>query len=168
MIAVPSGASGRSTVQRSTRNAPPSSHAKRTRPSPGHGGPPGGVATVFHSPTKRSSALSIDSAVGWFIASAPPAPAGRFGRRPVVSSLSHTPIRPPPGARTRVRPAARRCARVRRSAGAARGEGGAAVLGAEGRLSRAGRRGAGGGRGRGDGRGPRRRRPVTGGGGTAG
>src|SRR5262252_8902363 len=76
MIAIPLGASGRSTVQRSTRNAPPSSHSNRTRPSPGHGGPPGGVACIVHSPTKRSSALSIASAVGWFTASAPPSPAG--------------------------------------------------------------------------------------------
>ena len=89
MIAVPSGASGRSTVQRSTRNAPPSSHSNRTRPSPGHGGPPGGAAAIVHSPTKRSSALSIVSAVGWSTVAAPPSPAGRSGRQVVVWSVAH-------------------------------------------------------------------------------
>src|SRR5881275_2037574 len=59
MTAVPSGASGRSTVQRWSKNAPPASHSNRTRASPGHGGPPGGQAAIVHSPTKRSSAWSM-------------------------------------------------------------------------------------------------------------
>src|SRR5436853_3094100 len=54
-------------VKRSTRCAPESCHAKLARASPGHGSPPGGVASRDHSPTSTSSLFSAFSAVGWFI-----------------------------------------------------------------------------------------------------
>src|SRR4051794_5032215 len=54
MIAMPSGASGMSIVHRSIRNVRPSSHSNLTRAAPGHGGPPGGPASIVHSPTRAS------------------------------------------------------------------------------------------------------------------
>src|SRR6266540_24915 len=64
MIAMPSGASGISTVHRSIRNVRPSSHSKLTRPPPGHGGPPGGVASIVHSPARASSRSSAGFRLG--------------------------------------------------------------------------------------------------------
>src|SRR5215210_1372432 len=55
MIEMPSGASGISTVERSTRCAPESCHSIVARASPGQGGPSGGLASRIHSPTSTSS-----------------------------------------------------------------------------------------------------------------
>src|SRR4029079_2592446 len=67
ITATPSGASGRSTCQRWTRRGPPSNHSNVTRPSPGPGGPPGGVASIVHSPSSASrrlrAAVSVDSLI---------------------------------------------------------------------------------------------------------
>src|SRR5918997_3125916 len=68
MIETLSGAPGTSTVERCTRCAPESCHSIVARASPGHGGPPGGLASRVHSPTSGSSRLSASSAVGWSIA----------------------------------------------------------------------------------------------------
>src|SRR5918998_4726174 len=68
MIEMPLGASGMSTVERSTRCAPESCHSIVARASPGHGGPSGGLASRIHSPRSGSSRLSASSAVGWSIA----------------------------------------------------------------------------------------------------
>src|SRR5262249_3241538 len=54
MIAIPSGASGISIVQRWIRNVLPSRHSKLARSSPGHGGPPGGVASKLQAPSRLS------------------------------------------------------------------------------------------------------------------
>src|SRR3954451_17487969 len=61
MIAIPFGASGIFTVQRWIRKRPPSSHSKLSRPLPGQGGPPGGLASIVHSPSSGSSSASIAS-----------------------------------------------------------------------------------------------------------
>src|ERR687890_1156122 len=68
MIEMESGASGISTLERTTRCAPESCHSIVVRASPGHGGPSGGLASRAHSPTSGSSRLSASSAVGWSIA----------------------------------------------------------------------------------------------------
>ena len=64
MILIPLGASGISTVERSTRWAPESCHSMVARASPGQGSPPGGIASKIHSPTNGSSCRSASSAVG--------------------------------------------------------------------------------------------------------
>src|ERR671917_1108119 len=68
MIETLSGASGISTVERATRCAPESCHSIVARASPGHGGPPGGLASRVHSPRSGSRRLSASCAVGWSIA----------------------------------------------------------------------------------------------------
>src|SRR5919112_5707925 len=74
MIEMESGASGISTVERSTRCAPESCHSIVVRASPGHGGPSGGLAWRVHSPTSTSSRFSASCAVGWSIAMLLPPP----------------------------------------------------------------------------------------------
>src|SRR5215211_4480280 len=65
MTATPSGASGMSTCQRCTSSGAPSSQSKLIRAAPGHGGPPGGPASIVHSPTSASrrcrAAVFVDS-----------------------------------------------------------------------------------------------------------
>ena len=61
---MPSGASGISTVERSSTNWLPSNHSKVARASPGQGSPPGGIASIVHSPIRTSSSFSACSAVG--------------------------------------------------------------------------------------------------------
>src|SRR6266567_4193245 len=63
MIDTPSGASAKSMVDRSIRCIPESCHSNVHCPPPGHGGPPGGVASSVHSPTRTSSARSACSDV---------------------------------------------------------------------------------------------------------
>ena len=64
MIEIPSGASGISAVERSTRWAPESCHSMVDRASPGQGSPPGGIASSVHSPTSDASSFNAFSAVG--------------------------------------------------------------------------------------------------------
>src|SRR5918999_2702599 len=74
MMETLSGASGSSTVPRSSRCAPEASHSKVTLPPPGHGRPSGHLASKVHSPTRGSSWRNACSAVGWSIE--PPLPPG--------------------------------------------------------------------------------------------
>jgi hypothetical protein len=64
MIEIVLGAAGISTVERATRWAPERCHAIVARASPGHGSPPGGIASSVHSPTSGSSSFNACSAVG--------------------------------------------------------------------------------------------------------